>query len=44
MSGKSVSPVIMADPVKDGFDELDSLAVDSALDDELAKLKANNKK
>lgn len=35
---------IMADPVKDGFDELDSLAVDSALDDELAKLKANNKK
>lgn len=35
---------IMADPVKDGFDELDALAVDSALDDELAKLKANNKK
>ena len=34
----------MADPVKDGFDELDALAVDSALDDELAKLKANNKK
>lgn len=35
---------IMADPVKDGFDELDALAVDSALDDELAKLKANSKK
>lgn len=35
---------LSADPVKEEFEELDSLATESTLEDELAELKANNNK